>query len=162
MFTLMGHVKSGSEVGKIVRIGVETFWLIVGMEECPFTQPSQQVSQIYEEGDWFSFLHNFMQEFHLSMVLPKPSYMNNKCVWDKALMSAVADGWSRADLRVFNRCRIFCQVLFISNMATGDGEKILPEVLQGAKLNSNLTWLQQQRPGKKVGKCGGRFFAAIF
>ena len=72
MFTIVQQIKSKSEVGKIVMIGVETFWMIVGTEEYPFVQPSRCVSLIYEEGDWFSFIHDFMHGFNLSMVLPMP------------------------------------------------------------------------------------------
>ena len=98
IFTLLGQMKSKSEVGKIVTVGVETFRLLVGLERCPLESPSRKASLIYEETDWFSFLHNFLQEFGLSIVLPTRPYMQKKCVRDQALMDAIAEDWSRAEL----------------------------------------------------------------
>ena len=65
-------------------------------------------------------------------------------------MSAVANGCLRVELQAFNRFKIFSCVWFISDMATGEGKKILPEVLQGmTRIASNLNWPQQQHPGKR-------------
>ncbi len=150
MFTLLGHVKSGSEVGKIVWVGIKTYRLIVGMEKYPFGSPSSRARKIYPEEDWFLFLHNFMQEYDLSITLPTAVYMKKKCVRDNALMDVLGENWSRAEIRAFNRCRIFCHVIFVSNMATGDGKSLLMEFFHGtAQAESELTWPFQQRPGEK-------------
>ncbi len=63
---------------------------------------------------------------------------------------AVSNVWLRAELHASNRFKIFSGVWFISDMVTGDGKKILPEVLQGmTRMVSNLNWPQQQHPGKR-------------
>ena len=56
ILTLVGHVKSGSEVGKIVWVGMENYRLIVGMEQCPLCSPSHKARKIYAEEDWLLFL----------------------------------------------------------------------------------------------------------
>ncbi len=40
IFTLLGHLKSRSEVGKLVQIGIEIQRLIIGSSECLFFVPT--------------------------------------------------------------------------------------------------------------------------
>ncbi len=147
VFTFVGQVKSNSEVGKIVTIGMEYFRMIVGFEACPFANPSSMVSKIYEEKDWFIFIHDFLLAFGMSIEFPTQSYMRKKCVRDCALMESLSDVWSRAEVRAFNRCRMYSRVWFVSDIASGDGRRILHGFMRGTtRAESSLSWPHQHRP----------------
>jgi hypothetical protein len=52
-------------------------------------------------------------------------------------------------LEALNRCRIFLQVLTLSDITSADGRQLIVPILNGNKLvdrRSNLTWPVQQRP----------------
>jgi hypothetical protein len=54
-------------------------------------------------------------------------------------------------LQVLNRCRIYLQVLSLSDITSADGKEIIPQVLIGDKLSdrkSNLEWPTQQKHPK--------------
>jgi hypothetical protein len=54
-------------------------------------------------------------------------------------------------MRTLNRCRLFLQVITISDISSADGLYILPTVKEGTKLNtkiSKLEWTNQENPSK--------------
>ncbi len=76
--------------------------------------------------------------------------MKKKCVRDRALMEALGAHWTRAELQAFNRCRLYCRTLFLSDIVTRDGKRIELAMFHGSsRVSSTLTWPQQQQPGDK-------------
>ena len=65
-------------------------------------------------------------------------------------MEALGEHWTRAELRAFNRCRLYCRAFFLSDIVTGDGKRIDPAMFHGSsRVSSTLTWPQQQQLGDK-------------
>ncbi len=150
LFTFMGHFKSGSEIGKMVVIGYETYRLIVGLPECPYQHPNKMARQIYDIQDWFAFLHDFLEENALSVSLPEVPYLQQKCVRDQALTALLSDRLSRAECRSFNRCRLFLRVTHVSDITSGDGQKLLKDAYHGSyRFQSRLNWPHQNRPSQR-------------
>ena len=89
-----------------------------------------------------------MREFDISIVLPTRPWMQTKCVYDRALMSAIVDTWSRAKLRAFICCRLYCCVWSVSDMVAGDGKTIQPELFHGRmQVASSPNWPRQLQEG---------------
>ena len=110
-FTLVGHMKSNSEVGKIVTVGVEMFWMLIGFEKCPFESPSQQGISIYENKVWFLFIHRFLWELDLSIILLIQPYMKKKCARDRDLMEAITTDWCKIGPSSFQLLQIILSYL---------------------------------------------------
>jgi hypothetical protein len=72
---------------------------------------------------------------------------------DKVLMDYLIElGYTASTLGALNRCRLYLQIITLSDIVSADGSSIMDEVLHGIPLSdrsSNLTWLCQQRPPTK-------------
>ncbi len=150
IYTLTGQYKSGSEVGKMVKIGLENFRLIIGRETCIFQQPCKRSRWAYDLDDWYGMIHDFSYQYGISIHIPMEPYFHPKCVRDSAIMSTLSDKWTRAEVRSFNRCRMYIRAIHVSDIASGDGKCILSKVFQGKiRLTTKLHWPRQDRPPEK-------------
>ncbi len=133
----------------MVRIGLEYFRLIAGTSFCPFWSPSTHVA--YQEYDWFSSIRAFLSKTGAKLQIPMPKYFHPKCNGDICLMDrATEDRWSRAKIRSINRCRMFLRVIFLSDIAHGDGATIMRMATSGTRpLKSILSWPNQAKPSEK-------------
>jgi hypothetical protein len=56
-----------------------------------------------------------------------------------------------SDLMSINQCRIYLQLIFLSNMVSADGSQLVVDALHGKKLidrRSTLEWPEQQNPSR--------------
>ena len=131
----------------MVVIGHEMYRLMVGMDICPYQNPSRMSQWIYDLDDWFSFLHDFLEENDLTVTLPATPYLKHKCVRDRSLMDLMNDCLMRAEVHSFNRCWLFLRATHVSNISSGDGKQLLWEAYQGTKrLETYLQWPDQHSP----------------
>jgi hypothetical protein len=92
-----------------------------------------------------------MHKLHLHIVisrawLPQPPKGVDLNLIDDYFIS---QGYSSKKLQKFNRCRVFLQLLSLSDMVSANGRHIIPSVLQGTQLanrHSTLEWPMQRRP----------------
>ena len=147
IFTLMENFKANSDVGNLVKIGIEAFWLLVGRSQCAFSHPHKSTSWCYDLDDWFSNIHDFLEAHKLQLILPIRSYFQPECVRDKTLMDSLKSDWPRREICAFNRCCLYLQVLHLSNITTNDGTTVLLLALLGTcQLPLCLLWPNQAQP----------------
>jgi hypothetical protein len=72
-------------------------------------------------------------------------------------------GVTRADLKSFNRCRLFLGVFFVSELTTADGKSITRQSWQGSRERfSPFLWPHQPNPGPKSWRLWRRLLARAF
>ena len=118
---MLGHLWAETEVRRMVKIGIDYFRLIAGHSTCPFANPTIQTA--YSITDWYTMIREFLLSTNSSVIIPMPGYFLPKSQGDTCLMDrAVPPQWARLETRAINRCRLYLQVLFISNITHGDGK----------------------------------------
>ncbi len=98
----------------------------------------------------------FMNKAHLTIqvqqaFMPKPPQQHDISIMD----FFVQQNTHCSDLRVINRCRIYLQVLFLSDICSADGKSILSECCRGQRpldRHSSLNWPIQPRPPNSAWK----------
>ena len=102
---------------------------------------------------WLQQLWGAVSKYGIAMYKPNSS-MKVPRKHDFALMDRVIQSkiFNRDEIMSINRCRLFLQVFYLSDIVTCNGEKILPEALNGKFLlhpQSRWKWPRQPRPPKK-------------
>ncbi len=65
----------------------------------------------------------------------------------------ISQRYTKAELLLLNQCRLYLQVLSLTDICSADGREIAVPIYEGQKLSdkrSQSTWPEQQRPGKEA------------
>ncbi len=146
---LLGHLRLRDKTANLILIDVSYLQLIVGSTTLFFNLPFHQYSHS-AEGGWlvsiWQFLHSIKFQLHIRRayipVVPRKG--------DKALMDYfVSKHYKPKLLKILNRCRLYLQVIFVSDISSADGTYIIPSIKHGHRLQerpSTLEWPSQPRP----------------
>ncbi len=77
--------------------------------------------------------------------VPKVNHAHDSMIMDLAIQY----NFTASDIKQINLCRIYLQVLMLSDITTANGHRILPCILQGHRdvhRASNLEWPRSERP----------------
>jgi hypothetical protein len=92
--------------------------------------------------------------------LPQPLHENDVCIMDVILDLPTI---SQAHLQAFERCRLFCDVIYLSEITTADGSAISRAAWEGTRERiSPLLWPYQPQPGPKSFRAWRRLLATAF
>ncbi len=162
MALMLGHLRAQTEVGKMIQIGIDYFRLISGRTECTFKTPVAFTA--YSLQDWFMVIRNFLAETNSNIAIPLPGYLHQKCHGDVCIMDcAIPPHWSVSNVRAINRCRLYLRVLFLSDIAHGDGKHMISNGFNGIKpFDSSLIWPQQGKPSENNWRTWKRFLRREF
>ena len=125
---LLGHLNAEDEVGVLLRITLDNFQLHLGFPLPPLTYPYSSIAQ-YIEPSWLTTTWDFMDETSALLTLSDPCIIplerQNDCHLMPRLISLAATfSITASDIIKFNRCRLYLQVLTLSDIVDSTGNTI--------------------------------------
>jgi hypothetical protein len=120
---LIRHLRADTSQGSLMLIGLSWWHLTAGYSSPLWENPTSNIS--YVEHSWYNSIKDFLQYANGSVHIPPRHFLNWQPLRenDIAIMEQILalDGVSRADLKSFNRCRLFAGVIYLSEISTADG-----------------------------------------
>lgn len=118
------HIREKSQLGQLFRCIISWLQLSIGVSFSVFASP--QVILPHMEAKWLAPMHNFLAEQNLSIQLdhggvPLIQQENDSYIMDFILAS---NHYSPAEIRRLNYCRIYLNVVTISDLTMPDGVNI--------------------------------------
>jgi hypothetical protein len=148
---LMGHLRCNSTTGKLMRSMLDYTQLEC---ECTGNVPEQdygRYSRVIMTENWITGIWEHLHSCNSTLKTtakwkPPPNRQN-----DVDVMEALTETeeFSAKDLKDINRCRIYLQVFYISDISTHDGQGITDWARKGRRdggRKSSWAWPVQQRP----------------
>jgi Reverse transcriptase-like len=112
------------QTGKLFRIAYQWWRYEIGIEQCPFTVTETQINLEYSNSKWFNEIWKFLHEFEISIHI-KSHWPNPLREKDRYLMDiAQEQKLPTKSLRLINQCRLYLQVLTISDITNPQGTQI--------------------------------------
>jgi hypothetical protein len=164
------HIRSRSSSCPTLFVLLETHQVSAGIDVNPFeaTSPCR-----YIESPWVHSVQTFLHQCNASIRIPDLSSKHPLREHDRTIMSYTSDyDWSITDLRRINNCRLFLQVLYLSEIVSYTGTQILDCALHGhttatgAPLlstisRSTIDWPTQPRPDSVTWGVWKRFLSTL-
>jgi hypothetical protein len=146
----LGHIRVNDKTGKLLRIGISHLQLISGSRTFVLNTPYQPYSSWITNG-WLLSLWEFTASTGLTFKikanwLPKLTREKDSFLTEQF----VSITKTPSVLKTLNQCRLYLQVITVSDITSACGAYILPEIKEG-KLNgrrSTLKWPIQGHPTK--------------
>lgn len=146
---LLGHLQAQDKTCKLILIRHGYLQLLVGITKNFLNEPYQTFSYCICPS-WLTSVWQFMSKFHLSITMRDAWLPSSLEPGDVNLMEYfVSRSFFAKQLASLNRCRVYLQVLFLSDIVSADGKTIISPVLDGHKLvdrRSSLLWPSQATP----------------
>jgi hypothetical protein len=146
------HWRLQTTVGKMFRIALSWFQLVVGVSYPILEQPHNPLP--HSESKWFASLRTFMSKNQISLTLDDPMIPPLQRVHDAYIMDIIIQSkkYTDSEIRRINCCRIFLQAVTLSDLATVDGQHVDVSKLEGQpSLMSSTTTLMhiaQEQPAE--------------
>lgn len=143
--TMIGLLRTDSELSKLFRINLDIFRLRAGTSKCPMSDP-WEIN--YMHPDWFVSVCLALAQSGLCLSTKNPEYFRLKCDGDKNIMDELISAeLPKRWLTACNRCRIYIQAITVSDIADPLGIRIPRHVLECRnRLPSRLEWPIQAWP----------------
>jgi hypothetical protein len=146
---LIGHLRAQDKTCKLILIAHGTLQLVVGTTTNFLNLPFNP-TQILGTSSWLMSVWYFMSKLNIKLDikqawLPQPPQSTDINLMDYFLTK----GMTGNELLSINRCRIYLQLLNLSDMTSADGCHLIPHVLHGQRVTdrkSTLEWPTQQMP----------------
>jgi hypothetical protein len=147
---LLGHLKLGDEIGDLIRSFATHLQLHIG-SKTPFSLLKFSLYEKWiDQPFWLTTLWSFLNRANASLDienhwLPTLARASNQMLMDLALQLT----FNYSQLRQLNACRLYLQVLTVSDISTADGCYLLPSACNGNKEEhriSKLQWPNSVRP----------------
>jgi len=144
-----GHINVGDKTGKLLLISLSYLQLLSGSIQ-PILRQKYSLYEKWIEPSWLTALWAFLSKVGYRVTvsqewLPEVPRKNDRPLMDQF----ISLGYSPAQLGALNRCRLYMQAIFLSDLVAADGMTIIPECKAGIRLVdriSHLTWPIQARP----------------
>mmetsp|Transcript_7589 Transcript_7589/g.11012 ORF Transcript_7589/g.11012 Transcript_7589/m.11012 type:complete len:473 (+) Transcript_7589:2061-3479(+) len=157
---LLGHLRNRDHTGELIIIAMSYLQILVGSTKPFWNLPYSKYAK-WLENSWFKSVWEFLHRvgFTLDVRLAWTPPMQRE--GDSTLMTIfIESGYrGRADLAQLNRCRLFHQVFFISDIASANG-KVIDEVYRSQEANrdrvSTWKWPKQGLPDSAAWRLWGR------
>lgn len=145
----VGHSRLQDKTSKLLQVSLSYLQLAVGSSTSVFQlPPSTYVNWI--DACWLVSLWIFLHKVQLHVTTSTHWMPKTLRQYDKILMDYfIALGYTASALGALNRCRIYLQIITLSDIVSADGSSIMPGVFHGIPLEdrvSTLKWPCQQRP----------------
>jgi hypothetical protein len=145
---IMGHLRLRDRTAKLIHIDLSYIQLILGIKEI-FLNQDYTLFQWMEAG-WVTSLWEFAYTTQISFDYPTHWHPAIPREHDKTLMDHFTSlQLPSAILGTLNRCRLYLQVITVSDIAATNGLFILQQIREGRHLStrrSRLEWPNQGRP----------------
>jgi hypothetical protein len=144
-----GHINLGNKTGKLLLISLTYLQLLSG-SRYPILQQSYKHYSLWIEQTWLTSFLAFLSKVRYRVTVSNQWVPTIQRRNDQSLMDHFQSlGYSATQLSTLNRCRLYLQVLFLSDLTSADGTVIIPACKQGQRLVdriSDLNWPIQERP----------------
>jgi hypothetical protein len=145
----VGHIRAQDKTSRLLHISLSYLQLAVG-SEVNVLSLSPCTYKNWIDSCWLVSFWNFLHKAQLLITTTKHWLPKLVREHDKVLMDYfIALGYSTHILGALNRCRIYLQVITLSDIVSADGSCIIPDIFHGLPLLdrcSTLKWPCQQRP----------------
>ena len=129
-------------------IGIEALQIAIGSLDLPFNKKYEKLSHLVPTS-WYTSLWKFCSDMGLK-IKGWDSEIPLQRHQDCELMSSFANrGYSLEKLRTLNKCRLFLQVLTLSDLVPASGTSIQSHIMEGRRdkySSSKYVWPQVNRP----------------
>jgi hypothetical protein len=146
---LLGHLRIGDATGSLMLIDLSHLQLQVGSSTLFLNLPYHNYAKWTESG-WLPSIWQFLNRANLKIFIrkayvPQPQRKNDVALMDFFLSLK----YKPAVLKTLNFCRLYLQVIFLSDITTACGTEIEDDAKQGKWFLdrvSTLRWPTQQKP----------------
>ena len=144
----MKHVASQSVTGKLLRVMLELSQLEVGIGRQLFSLDYSKFQCLVTDG-WIKHLWQFVSDHHICLInrlieLPLPQRSGDVFLMEEF----VEQGYTKSELMILNRCRIFLQVMTLADVMTGSGDSFTEHYLciREPTPRNTYQWPRQEEP----------------
>ncbi len=146
----LGHLRIQDRTGNLIHIDMSYIQLLTGSGTLFLNQPAD--SYLWIDSGWLQSLWKFTSQYSLGFLYPNGWLPSKPRHHDAFLMEEFQlHNPSLSEMRTLNRCRIFLQVITLSDISTADGQRIVSDAKRGERLPdraSKLLWPTQGKPTK--------------
>lgn len=161
---LLGHLCLQDKTAKLLLIDISYLQLLVGSSTLFLNLQYSKYANFTDQG-WlitvWKFLNKVNMHLHIRQAFnPVPPRQHDSCIMDYCIQHYS----DCTTLRTINRCRIYLQVIFLSDICSADGTLILPECIGGSRpknRKSILEWPVQPRPPQPAWRIWSTMLAAL-
>ena len=148
---ILFHMNKGTMVGKLLLMELEAASVELGVDGNMFDLSYDRWEYLLTDC-WLKSTWKFCSDH--SIVLrgnydpPTPQRIHDYSIMRK-LVTEYREMFTKGELRTINRCRLYLQVMFISDIVSGEGKHVTLKYLHGIKdsfRRSRWVWPLQLRP----------------
>ena len=158
---LIGHLCHEDQVVNLLCLNIDTLQILLGYPLPPLSYPYKDIAPI-APSSWHTTTWEFLDDINGSVTLSDPWIIPLNREGDCHIMPTVLSQLfhilnpllSKPDLQKFNLCRIYLQVITLSDITTSSGTEIGCHIWKGHRSSqkSSLNWPHQIR---KSSTCWG-------
>ncbi len=147
----VSHLRSQDKSGKLILISISYTQLLVGSGSSFFSILFSKYKKWLNHNRLTS-LWEFTDKIQLQLTIKREWIPTLPRERDIFLMDYfVRQQYKSSDLKLLNQCRLYLQVLSLTDICSADGANIVTPICNGLKLvdrRSTLHWPEQERPSK--------------
>ena len=142
---LLTHIRRNDKIGNLLQILIECVQIQSGLSESVLETRINWA--LWVETTWLSFLKQGLDAINGS-IITNCAVPRQQRKFDRSLMEIfVSWGLKKKELEALNRCRIYLQVIFVSDIATYRGNSVMQDAREVQQFRpSALQWPRQVRP----------------
>ena len=147
---ILSHIKRSDRIGKLIESEIESLSLEIGTMNNIFTL-NYETWSVGCTPTWITSTWQFCSKHSIIVHGPRVELLSQR-EHDFTIMDKIMENrhqFSDKDIILINQCRIFLQVMFLSDMISGDGRVILDCFLAGTHpidRQSQWKWPKQNNP----------------
>jgi len=146
----LGHIRLQDRTGHLIHIDMTYVQLLTGTSTLFLNQDPTKYEWV--ESGWLTSLWAFISRTKLTITYPLSWQPSIPREHDRTIMDYFDGiGLPNKTLEIINRCRLYLQVITLSDMVAANGQTILASAKAGLRLNtriSKLLWPIQDCPPK--------------
>jgi len=146
---LIGHIRAQDKTGKLILIAHGALQILIGTS-VNFLNMLFRQYQYFNCPTWLTTVWKFLDGLQITVDIAQGWLPLPPLGGDLNLMDYFSTkSFTIQALQSINRCRVYLQLLYLSDMASADGKRLIPQVFQGQRLvdrRSLLNWPEQQKP----------------
>jgi len=154
---LIGHLWAHDKTWKLLQISHGYLQLLIGISS-DFLHSPYTVFHHWACPSWFTSVWLFMSQLNITLTIKDLWLLPSPTGADINLVDYfISQGLTAKQLVSINCCRVYLQLLLLSDMVSADGRWLIPQALCSQLLvvkRSMLKWPDQQMPSKADWKSG--------
>lgn len=148
------HYKGTSLFAQQLQTSLELIQTIIGTQSWCFHYPSSQYSHLVDIS-WVRTLWEFVSMYDIKIHSDYTKMATPRCNDSFLMEDFVANGVTKTTLKRLHACRIYLQVITVSDICDAAGRLILNDCLNGRLTRdrvSSFKWPAQPRPNQRAWK----------